>query len=229
MPQEERPKPEMDMDQEAFKNSVFWAWSRKVDDIIIKDDVVSVINGVANNLIDKFGSATDIPLVSNDVKFKVARLSVALACLLHSTDKEHGKVIVTQEIVEMVERFIVRVYSASNCRFDRYASDSKASIDITQEEFDAIKKALVEEGKKDRSNILAELINVFRTNTLIRLNEISARFDKSDSTIKSKLIFFKRFGLIRSGKSGYAKTQKFIQFLNKLELEKKALPSLPSQ
>ena len=71
------------------------------------------------------------------------------------------------------------------------------------------------------------MITIFRTNNIIRLNEISARLDKSDSTIKAKLVLFKRFGLIRSGKSGYAKTEKFIQFLNQIEQKKKATSALP--
>ncbi len=225
--QEERDKPEMDMNPAALRNSIFWAWSRKPEDIVINADVVAVINSVANSLIDKFGSAGDIPLIGNDVKFKVVRLSAALACILHSTDKKHEKVLITPEIVQMVERFIVRVYSASNCRFDQYAADRKSATDITSDEFISIQRALADEVKRDRSNILTEMIGMFRSNNIIRLNEISARLDKSDSTVKSKLVFFKRFGLIRSGKSGYAKTEKFIQFLNKLELEKKALPSLP--
>ena len=227
MSQEERPKPEMDMDETTFQKSIFWTWSRKPEDIVIKEEIVKIINDVASKLIDKFGSATDIPLISNDVKYKVVRFAVALACLLHNTDKRHEKVIVTAEIVEMVQKYIERVYSAGNCKFDQYAADKKATTDITSDEFAGIQKALVEEAKKDRSNILTELIALFRSNNVIRLNEISARLDRSDSTIKSKLVFFKRFGLIRSGKSGYAKTEKFIQFLNKLEQEKKALPSLP--
>lgn len=227
IPQEERSKPEMDIDQDTLQQSVFWAFSRKAEDIIISDDVTKVINDAANRLLDKFGAATDIPLVTNDVKYKVARISVALASLLHSTNKSHEKAIVTVEIVEAVERFIERVYSAPNCRFDQYALDKRLSTDITSDEFNSIQKALAEETRRDRSNILTEMIGMFRSNNIIRLNEISARLDKSDSTIKSKLVFFKRFGLIRSGKSGYAKTEKFIQFLNRIEQEKKALPSLP--
>jgi len=230
IPQEERPEPEMSIDQETLEQSVYWAFSRKIEDIIISEDVNKVINDAANRLLEKFGSATDIPLVSNDVKYKIARLSVALACLLHNTDDKHEKVLVTQEIVEAVERFIVRVYSAPNCRFDRYAEDRKSESNISSEEFYAIQKALNDEEKKDRSNILWEMIAMFRGNNVIRLNEISARLDKSESTIKSKLVFFKRFGLVRSGKSGYAKTEKFIQFLNQYEREKKAsLSSSPDK
>ncbi|MBU4312667.1 MAG: toprim domain-containing protein [Candidatus Omnitrophica bacterium] len=227
MSQEERAKPEMNMNQTVFQNSVFWAWSRKPEDIVIKEEVVKIINDVSNKLIDQFGSATDIPLISNDVKYKVARLAVALACLLHNTDRKHEKIIVTAEMVYMIQKFIERVYSAGNCKLDQYATDRKAATDISSDEFERIQEALLGEAKKDRSNILMDLIGLFRGNNIIRLNEISARLDRSDSTIKSKLVFFKRFGLIRSGKSGYAKTEKFIQFLNKLEQEKKALPPLP--
>jgi len=225
VPQEERLKPEMNIDQETLQQSIFWSFSRKIDDIEISETVTKTINEVANRLLDKFGSASDIPLISNDVKYKVVRLSVALACLLHSTNKGHEKVIVTKEVVEAIERLICRIYSAPNCRFDQYAANRKLVTDITSDEIMAIKRAIEDEAKKDRSNILTEMIGLLRANSIIRLNEIAARLDRSDSTIKSKLVFFKRFGLIRSGKSGYAKTEKFVQFLNKLEQEKKASPS----
>jgi len=228
-PQAEREKPRTMIDEEVFQNSIFWAWSRKPEDIVIDAETTDVINEVAISLLDKFGAATDVPLISNDVKYKVVRIATSFACFLHSTDKSHEKVIVTSEIVRMTEMFITRIYSASNCRLNLYARDRKEKIELSVDEFEVIQKALQIEAKKDRSNILKELISIFRSNNTIKLNEICARLDRSPSTIKSKLVFFKRFALVRSGKSGYAKTEKFVQFLNKLiELEKKALPSSPA-
>ena len=120
----------------------------------------------------------------------------------------------TTEIVLAVSRYIDRIYSSNNCRLSIYAQDRKEKTDITTEEIEAIQQALKSEKEKDRSNILEEMFELLRKNQRIQLSEICARLDKSQSTIKTKLFFFKKYGLIRSGKTGYTKTPKFIQFLN---------------
>lgn len=230
IPQEDRPKPRMVMDKKTFRESIFWAWTRTAKDIEIDRHTVLVINEEAINLLEKFGSATDIPIIGNDVKYKIARLSVAFACLLHNTDEEHQKVFVTREIVHAVARYIERIYSSNNCRLSLYAQDRKEKTDITPGEVEVIEQALKSEKEKDRSNILEEMFELIRKNQRIPLSDICAKLEKSQSTIKSKLFFFRRFGLIRSGKTGYTKTPKFIQFLNKRykQVQKKALPSLSS-
>lgn len=215
MPHSERPKPEMDLDRETMKHSVAWAWSRKPENIIISDETVEVVCESAKVLIEKF-SCGDIPLVTNDMKYKLVRISVALATLLHSTDESYENIIVTPEIVYAAQDYITRLYSSHNIKLDLYADDAKSKSELTDEEFEKIEGALLELQQKDRSNILKELLTIFRSNKSIRLNEICAQLDKSQSTIKEKVAFFKKYGLIWSGKSGYMKTGKFIQFLNKL-------------
>ena len=68
-----------------LRASVLWAWTRTADDVVYASQTVPAIHALAGALAATFGTP-DIPLLITDAPEKVARLAVAFAALLHSTD-----------------------------------------------------------------------------------------------------------------------------------------------
>jgi hypothetical protein len=133
-------RPSMQMIRhETMKASVLWAWSRNENQIVITDAAMDIILKSATELGDKYGSATDIPLLEPaTLRKKLARMSIALAALLHSTDASHEKIIVLPEHVAYVVDFLDVNYSFKNCRLDVYAAKMKNEAVLLPDEADKL-------------------------------------------------------------------------------------------
>ena len=107
---------------ELLTESIRWAWSRSPDDVVFDNDAVGAVYDMAQTMTAFYGAARDIPLVlESDIRHKVARIAVAIASLVHSTDEHHEKIIVTAEHVEAVGHLLTSLYQHPNCSFGLYA------------------------------------------------------------------------------------------------------------
>jgi hypothetical protein len=109
------------VDVDRLRSSVLWAWTRTADDVIYADQTVEAMHALAEGLQERF-AAPEIPLLITDAHEKVARLAVAYAALLHSSNERHESVIVTPLRVALVGRLIASLYQHPNCSFDEYAN-----------------------------------------------------------------------------------------------------------
>jgi len=89
---------------------LLWAWTRQPDQIVWADKAEATVRAAATELGRSY--IEDPPLIqAADVREKIARISVALAARLFSTDKSAERVIVTRSHVEDAVRFINHIYS----------------------------------------------------------------------------------------------------------------------
>lgn len=103
----------MPYSDEACNKLIRWAWSRKSEDIKWVDGAQDEVLQAANELGRKF--IEDPPLVqAANIRIKVARLAVAMAIRLFSSDDDYERVLVRREHVRDAVRFLERVYSMKN-------------------------------------------------------------------------------------------------------------------
>ena len=199
---------------EALRNSVLWAWSRKPQDIIIGKPTLKMILKKADELATKYGDAQDVPLMEPaDLRKKLARMSIALATLVHSTDPTHEQVIVLPEHVEYVVDFLCIVYDDKNCRLDLYSAKSKEESDLTDEERAQIKKALTDLDFADHALASEELIDLFRRNDVLKPNEIVDMLGFERSQVNTRLAILTKHSMIKRTRDGLRKLPKFIEYL----------------
>lgn len=114
---------------EACNKLLRWAWSRKTDDIKWVEGAQEEVLQAANEMGRKF--IEDPPLVqAANIRVKIARLSVALAIRLFSSDENYERVLVRKEHVRDAVRFLERVYSMKNFG---YAERSQERINDRRE------------------------------------------------------------------------------------------------
>jgi len=99
-----KPEPQLFLLAEVLK----WCWSDQAQ-VEFTEEAVDKIHEEATELYKTF-FYEDIPLCSIDMKWKLARLSAALAFLTLSTN-DYSKVTVTKEHVDLVVQFIREEYS----------------------------------------------------------------------------------------------------------------------
>ena len=94
---------------EACSALVSWAWSRKVDDIVFEDGVEDYVIERAEKVGHRF--IADPPLIQpENFRVKLARVSVAVASRVFSTDEDCEQVIVKREHVDAAEQFVEMLY-----------------------------------------------------------------------------------------------------------------------
>jgi antitoxin component HigA of HigAB toxin-antitoxin module len=211
----EYPKPAAQVvTSEALRDSILWAWSRKANDIEITAKAMKLILKKADELGEKYGYAQDVPLMEPaDLRKKVARLAIALAALVHSTDDTHTKVIVNPDHVEAVVDFMTIVYDDNNCRLDAYSARSKEESELTEEERDAVTKALEDLDFGDNAKVSVEIIDLFRRNDILKPNEIMEMLGYDRSQVNARLAILTKHSMIKRTREGLRKLPKFIEYL----------------
>lgn len=115
---------------DACNTRVLWAWSRKPEDVIFTDEATQRILECATTMGAKYSSR--VPIVeAADQRIKIARLSVAAACCVFSSDETGEKVIVTPEHVDFVVQFMEELYCTKSFGYDRLSEQDKTTSDTS--------------------------------------------------------------------------------------------------
>jgi hypothetical protein len=169
----------------------------------------------ADELSEKYGYAQDIPLMEPaDLRKKLARMSIALAALVHSTDETHEKIIVRPEHVEYVWEFIQVIYDNQNARLDIYSMKSKEESELTEEEAEAVHKTLDDLDFADNAGVSQEILELFRKNDILKPAEIIDMLGYERAQVNSRLSVLTKHSMIKRTRDGLRKLPKFIEYLN---------------
>jgi hypothetical protein len=205
----------LSLSRDALRASVLWAWTRTPDDVEYAPQTVDAIHAMATTLNRTFGTP-DIPLVITDAPEKVARLAVAVAALLHSSDDRHAKVVVTPVHVGLVGRLLAAFYTHPNCAFDEYAAVLRRRSSLTEEEFREIHEALLTPGS-NREDVTATetLLDLFTTEDDLPRADLEAATGLGRDALNGRLGKLRRHRLVQSRRHGYRKTPRFVAFLRR--------------
>lgn len=125
----EMPAVEHRYTSDKCKLRVLWAWSRKPNDIRFTDEAVTAILEASSKMGKKYSSR--IPLVEPaDQRLKIARLAIAAAICVYSTD-DGTNVIVTSEHVQFVVDYLNSIYCNRSLGYDRFSADEFENSDTT--------------------------------------------------------------------------------------------------
>ncbi len=190
----------------ALAEALKWCWSDQAE-VVFEKEAEEYLLGQATELYKMFFCEA-VPLVSIDLKWKLARLSVALAYVTLSTE-DFKTVRVTKEHVEALVAFIKKEYTAAglNILAQRTKHETLTEEDV-QGILDRIQKYTketidVETVKK----ILCHIVEQGRTTK----DELQAKFGLSDhNEVRPLLSALGIEKLTRSGK-GYYPEPKLIE------------------
>lgn len=94
--------------KENYRDRVRWIWTRKPEDIIITQAEQQHLWNVSQDLNKQFN--THVKLFGTEAWQKVARIAVAAAGMLASTDASFEKIVVTKGHIDWARDFLVRLY-----------------------------------------------------------------------------------------------------------------------
>jgi hypothetical protein len=129
-------------DSRSCSALVRWVWSRKPDQVVwakgVQDEVRKSAGILGRRYVD------DPPLIqAANVRIKIARVAVALAARLFSTDKNHENIVVRKEHVEDAVAFMDRIYSMQGFGYAELSAEKLRDIQEAAEKSEDVKSWLV--------------------------------------------------------------------------------------
>jgi hypothetical protein len=147
-------------------------------------------------------SIASLPIVHLGFRDVLTRLSVAYACLTHSTDETHEKVIVRKEHVEQAVKFYLEMLEELKLKDYKLAEEGK--LEISETEIAQIIAELDEISLK----ILDEIKISYAT-----AEALASKLEVSEETIKRRYKILKKWQLIQTSPKGISLSPRGILLL----------------
>lgn len=187
---------------------VHWAWSRKPDQVVFAKGAEDACLEHASALSRRYVP----PLVEGaEQRIKLARLAVAAAARVFSSDAGGQRVVVLPTHVEFVAEFLDEIYRKPSMSFDVYSKAKLAEVHL--EDANAV-QAEVDRLPPDFVALLSEA-PIFTAADLQDFAGIS----REDAIALASFLVRKRCA--RKGKFGYYKLPAFIRFLREYKRGKR--------
>lgn len=194
------------------RSLVLWAWSRRSDQITFTPEATDRILAAATEMGRQYHPS--IPLVEpSDQRLKIARLSVAAAARVYSTDPTGELVVVRLEHVEFVESFLRRAYSARGMAYDEYSEAMRRGESLAPSDVSDVRDEI---GKWSNQG---DAIDFLRTATSFKKSDLIDGVGWDDSEAKARLRYLQSKRLIRQSRTGFIKAPAFIALLRELSGE----------
>ncbi|MBS1268506.1 MAG: hypothetical protein MAG458_01235 [Nitrosopumilus sp.] len=150
----------------------------------------------------------DYPLITNDQKYKLAKLSVSLACLTCSFNYDFTKVIVTKQHVQYISEMINREYTNAGLR--EIAKQSQFS-QIDSEKLYEITENMNKKINEDKIEIPIEILKWIARQSKITREEIMEEFTLSrDKQAQPLLTFLKNEKILKTSRNHYSIAKKGV-------------------
>jgi hypothetical protein len=113
---------------ENYRDRIRWVWTRKEDDISMAPDVQKYLWEASEDLNRTFN--THVRLFGTEAWMKLARIAVASAGMLVSTDSTFEKIVVTKQHVEWAKNFLIRLYDNDVFKLKQFVQEQRKFTEI---------------------------------------------------------------------------------------------------
>jgi hypothetical protein len=194
---------------ELCRTLILWAWSRRSDQIVFQPDATDLILAEATRMGRRYHPA--IPLVEPaDQRLKLARLSVAAAARVHSTDESGEQVVVRREHVAFVVAYLERIYTSRSMSYGEFSDQQRGAEELDPDSEQAIRREL--EGWLSPDNAMT----FFRQAGNFKKTELTDVVGWDEQYAKAQLKYLASKRLIRTTRDGYRKNAVFIALLRSM-------------
>lgn len=202
-----RPKVKHVYTSKLCQRLVLWAWTRKISDIQFQEGVAEHIVEKALELCSIYSES--VPLIDKGTtKYKLARMSCALAARLYSTT--NGKnLVVTKKHVEHVTKFIDDVYSNRTVGYRNFSEAVEYANNLKDE--NAVKTRIV--SQQYGMDLIDQLLHA----DTVTVEDIQDWTELDKEQARGLLSFFVRMHALHRQKRMYVKSSQFVSLLKRMQ------------
>lgn len=185
---------------EACNRLVYWAWSRKADQVVFAPKAVEAVLSISSELSRRYVP----PLVEGaEQRIKVARLAVSAAARVFSHTGTGEKILVLPTHVEFIRDFLDEIFCKPSMGFDLYSRGKIAESELIHET----------DIRERFKTLPADFSRLLTEAPTFNSSDVQD-FASVDRQVATDLIsFLVRKSAIRKGKFGYYKLPAFQRFL----------------
>jgi len=189
---------------ELCKLLVLWAWSRKPEHVVFEQEAVDAILQNAIKMGKEYSS--QIPLVEGaNQRIKLAKIAVAAAARVFSTDEKGEKVIVKKCHVDYVVDFLERIYSKPSLDYKGYSRREVEDREYAERNKDTVLKYL---------SGFPAVADLFDRQEYVWPKHLEEQLGLPREAVQEHIAFFTSNRMIYDANNrGYRKTPAFIQLL----------------
>lgn len=150
-------EPEEPFDDTVYQARIRWVWSRQPDQIVFSDEVAHYLITKANQLNDMYN--THIKIFGTEAWKKLARLSIAVAGYLVSTDDSYENLIVLKEHIDYAFNYFISIYDNETFKLGAYVAHERKystiddeGVDLLQSCYDKAPGLLIQLEQVSKSN-----------------------------------------------------------------------------
>lgn len=122
--------PDEPLEQQIYRDRIRWIWSRNAENIVIPHDVQLKIIDAANQLNKIYEG--HIKIFGTEAWKKIARLSIAIAGYVCSTDETYENIVVKAEHVVYAVQYLVDLYDNSTFKLKEYVQFERRYSEIDE-------------------------------------------------------------------------------------------------
>lgn len=205
------------MTKDLLKSSILFAWSRHANNVKFTPEALKEVSAATSYLVEKYGNALLVPLVSPaDQRNKVARLSAAIACLVHSVDSSGENIVVEVGHVQFIKAYLEVLYDNPSCGLNNVAALSIEEKVLNNDGFDEVTAELKTDAPiLNNAAIFKRFIKIMAPQQFLKKSDIEDMLGLSKDETKSILAALAGLNMIASTSFGYKKTSNFNNYINK--------------
>lgn len=122
--------PETPLDKAVYQTRLRWVWSRTPDQVLLSPEVSNYIIEKSNELNETYDC--HIKIFGTEAWKKLARLSIAVAGYVVSTDDTYENIVVTKECVDFAVQFFTRIYDNPTFKLREYVEHERRYCEIDE-------------------------------------------------------------------------------------------------
>ncbi len=184
-----------------------FSWSKNYT-VIFEESALNEILNQAIHLESKF-KTEDYPLITNDQKYKIAKLSASLAILTLSISGKFEQVTVTKEHISYISKMIEDEYSRAG--LDELAKKSRHG-EITDEVLHEILYEIRQKTKQKSYEIPLQILKYIVESEKLNNDDLADEFNLSrDNAIRPLITYLKSENIIKKTRLGFTSTKKGIE------------------
>jgi len=116
--------------EQNYRDRVRWVWTRKPEDIIMSIDVQKHLWNVSVELNKEFN--THVKIFGTEAWLKLARVAVATAGILASSNSDYDQIIVTKEHIDWAAGFFRRLYDNNTFKLRQFVHEQRKYTEIDE-------------------------------------------------------------------------------------------------
>lgn len=124
-------KPAQPYPEEAYKARIRWVWSRTADQIIWDEGTEQYLRECANELNDKYDC--HIKIFGTEAWKKLARIAIAIAGYVVSTDESYETIVVKEEHIKEAKEYMVSLYDNETFKYKEYVTHERKYSQIDED------------------------------------------------------------------------------------------------